>query len=65
MRFNWLFENTDNVIVNALCLCYTMAVDTDDHKFQRWGQRMTMEWTRSNDQPLWKSKESMEKYKEF
>ena len=43
MRFNWLFENTDNVIVNALYLCYTMAVDTDDHKFRRWKSMESME----------------------
>lgn len=43
MRFDWLFENTDNVIVNALYLCYTMAVDTDDHKFRRWKSMESME----------------------
>lgn len=39
----WSFENADNMIVNELCLCYTMAVDTGEHKFRSWGQRMTME----------------------
>lgn len=43
MRFDWLFENTDNVIVNALYLCYTMAVDTDDHKFRRLKSMESME----------------------
>ncbi len=43
LRFDWLFENTDNVIVNALYLCYTMAVDTDDHKFRRWKSMESME----------------------
>lgn len=43
MRFDWLIENTDNVIVNALYLCYTMAVDTDDHKFRRLKSMESME----------------------
>ena len=43
MRFDRLIENTDNVIVNALYLCYTMAVDTDDHKFRRLKSMESME----------------------
>ena len=43
MRFDRLIENADNVIVNALYLCYTMAVDTDDHKFRRLKSMESME----------------------
>ena len=68
----WSFENADNMIVNELCLCYTMAVDTDEHKFQ-WRNIRMAEAENSKDliSVLWsgadilRSKMDANEYKDY
>ena len=68
----WSFENADNMIVNELCLCYTMAVDTGEHKFQ-WRNIRMAEAENSKDliSVLWsgadilRSKMDANEYKDY